>query len=290
MSAVTWLLFAGFTALFESLKDLQSKRTVPFVDIYLVSWSLFALMLPVLAGCWITHHIPVLGSQFGLALMIGGVLNAIAVLLYVEALSSSDLSLTVPLLTLSPLFLLITSPWLVGEYPSFADAAGVLLILMGSYVLNLKEKQHGYLAPFRAILRERGPRLMLVVAFIWSVTANFDKIGVLNSTPAFWVISLFSFIAILLLPIIALKSKQPFKQLQSHYPSLLLIGGLCSLTVLLQMQAIQMGTVTRVIAIKRMSTLLGVFWGYVVFKEKGIQERFMGAVLMVLGVFVIMFG
>jgi uncharacterized membrane protein len=285
---MTWLIFAGLTALFDSLKDLQSKRTVPFVDIYLVSWSLFALMLPVLAGSWAMHHIPPLGAQFALALMVGGTLNAIAVLLYVEALNSSDLSISVPLLTLTPLFLLVTSPWLIGEYPSFVDLAGVLLILLGSYVLNLKENQHGYLAPFRAILEQRGPRLMLAVAFIWSITSNFDKIGVLNSTPDFWVISLFSFIAVLLLPVIALKSSQPLRQIQVHYRSLLWIGGLNSLAVLLQMQAIQMSQVTRVIAIKRMSTLLGVFWGCLFLKETGLRERLMGAILMVLGVFAIM--
>jgi uncharacterized membrane protein len=178
---MTWLIFAGFTALFESLKDLQSKKTVPQVDIYLVSWSLFALMLPVLAGYGFLHWMPPLGPQFGLALGVGGVLNVIAVLIFVTALSSSDLSITVPLLTLSPAFLLVTSPLLVGEYPTLTDIAGVLLIILGSYVLNLKEKQRGYLAPFRAILEQRGPRLMVLVAFIWSITSNFDKIGVLNS-------------------------------------------------------------------------------------------------------------
>jgi uncharacterized membrane protein len=284
---MTWLIFAGFTALFESLKDLQSKRTVPQVDIYLVSWSLFALMLPVLAGYGLLHWIPPLGPQFGLALGVGGVLNAIAVLIFVTALSSSDLSITVPLLTLSPAFLLVTSPLLVGEYPTITDIAGVLLIILGSYVLNLKEKQRGYLAPFRAILEQRGPRLMVLVAFIWSITSNFDKIGVLNSTPSFWVISLFSFIAILLLPVIAFKSHQPLTQIRSHYRALVLIGGLSSLTVLLQMQAIQLTLVTRVIAIKRLSTLLGVFWGHLFFKEQGIRERALGAILMIFGVFVI---
>lgn len=285
---MTWLIFAGLTALFDSLKDVQSKRAFPFVDIYLVSWSLFALMLPVLAGIWAMHRIPLLGPQFALALTVGGVLNAIAVLLFVIALNSSDLSITVPLLTLSPLFLLVTSPWLVGEYPSVVDMLGVGLILLGSYILNLTNIRDGFLSPFRAILRERGPRLMLIVAFIWSITANFDKIGVLNSSPEFWVVSLFSFIAVLLLPIVVFKSNQPLKQIQLHYPSLLLIGALNGLTVFLQMQAIQIAPVTRVIAIKRMSTLLGVFWGYLFFKESGIRERMIGAAIMVLGVFVIM--
>jgi hypothetical protein len=94
---MTWFLFAGFTALFESLKDLQSKRVVPQIDIYLVSWSLFALMLPVMAGCWFMPLIPPLEPQFILVLGVGGVLNVITVLLFVTAISSSDLLITVPI-------------------------------------------------------------------------------------------------------------------------------------------------------------------------------------------------
>ncbi|MGB8698683.1 MAG: EamA family transporter [Thermosynechococcaceae cyanobacterium] len=285
---MTWLILAGLTAVFESIKDVLSKRSLPFVDIYLVSWSLFALMLPVLAGCWAIRYIPPLGPQFVQALVIGGTLNAIAVLFYIQALNSGDLSLTVPVVALTPLFLLVTAPWLVGEYPTGADIVGVILIVAGSYVLNLNQKQNGYLAPFRAMIEQPGPRSMLIVAFLWSLTSNFDKIGVLNSTPTFWVIALFSFVAIALLPIIAVKSHRPLAQLQTHYPSLLLIGGLSSLTVLLQMQAIQIGLVTRVIAIKRMSALLGVLWGYLFFKETGIQERFLGTILMIAGVFAMM--
>jgi uncharacterized membrane protein len=286
---MTWLILAGLAALFESLKDAVSKRSLPFTDIYLVSWALFAPMLPILGVCWLMHQIPPLGPQFLLALLLGGSLNAIAILLYVKALDSGDLSLTAPIVTLTPLFLILTSPILVGEYPTAMDMVGVILIAFGAYILNLKEKQKGYLAPLRAILVQRGPRLMLIVAFLWSLTSNFDKIGVLNATPTFWVIALFSFLALVLLPIVLLKSNQPLVQLQKHYPAFLLMGALNSLTVLLQMQAIQLTLVTRVIAIKRMSALFSVLWGFLIFREQGIRERMLGTLLMVLGAFVILF-
>jgi drug/metabolite transporter (DMT)-like permease len=282
---MTWIILAGLTALFESCKDAVSKRSLLYADRYVVSWALFALMVPVLAGYWLLGFIPPLGPQFGFALMVGGTLNTIAMVLYVKALECADLSLTVPVVTLTPLFLLITSPWLVQEYPSGVDVVGVLLIVVGAYVLNLKEKRKGYLAPLRALFYQSGPRLMLMVAFIWSITSNFDKIGVLNSSPSFWVIALFSFIAIALLPMMVVKSHQPVQQLRSHFPILLLAGVLSSVTVLVQMQAIQMALVTRVIAIKRLSALFSVLWGYWFFKEVEIRDRLMGATFMVIGVF-----
>jgi uncharacterized membrane protein len=284
---MSWIILAGLSALFESFKDVASKRSLPLIDVYLISWALFALMLPVWAGCWILGKIPPLGPAFFIALLLSGTLNAIAVVLYIQALGRSDLSLTVPVLTLTPLFMLGTSPLIIQEYPTGIDALGVLLIAIGAYVLNLRASHQGYLAPFRAILSEPGPRLMLMVALLWSFTADFDKIGVVNSSPGFWVISLFSFVAIALIPVILLKSKQPFQQLRQHYPMLLLIGGLSTISVLCQMQAIQMTQVTQVIAIKRTSALFGVLWGHLLFKEKGLRERTAGTILMMIGVFAI---
>jgi drug/metabolite transporter (DMT)-like permease len=284
---MTWILFAGLTAFLESLKDVVSKRSLKTLDAYLVSWALFALMLPVWVGYYLFGAIPPLSAPFFQALVVGGLLNAIAVILYVRAIQISDLSLTVPIVALTPLFLLLTAPFLVGEYPTPIDVAGVLLIVTGAYVLNLQQKGTGYLAPFQSLLTEPGPRLMLIVAIIWSFTANFDKIGVINSSPNFWVVSLFSVIAIILTPVLFLRTPRPLQSLASHLPTLVLIGGLSSLTVLFQMQAIQIAPVTRVIAVKRTSTLMGVLWGYLIFGEKGIRQRVTGSLLMILGVFLI---
>lgn len=62
---------------------------------------------------------------------------------------------------------------------------GVVLIVIGSYVLNIKRRNAGYLALFKAMLEQRWPRLMLYAAFILSITSSIDKIGVLNSSPLF---------------------------------------------------------------------------------------------------------
>ena len=53
------------------------------------------------------------------------------------------------------------------------------------------------------------------------------------------------------------------------------------------MTAISLTLVTYVIAIKRTSVIMSVLWGAIIFKEKGIKERLVGAVIMVLGVVLI---
>ena len=59
----------------------------------------------------------------------------------------------------------------------------------------------------RALLEERGPRLMLLVALIWSVSANIDKIGVRHSSPLLWAAALHTFLAVALLPLVLLRRR-----------------------------------------------------------------------------------
>lgn len=283
---MTWFLFAALTAISESLKDVISKRSLKNVDEYIVAWSLAGFTLPILLPILLIIDIPALNSQFWYALLVSGGLNVLSWILYIKAIKS-DLSITVPLITFTPLFILVTSPVIVQEYPSAVDTVGILLIVLGSYTLNLKKKTQGYLAPFKALLSQEGPKLMLGVAFIWSISSNVDKIGVQNSSPTFWAIALFSFVALGILPITLYKSRRHFGQVIEHFPSLFPIGVFNSSAILFQMKAIDIALVAQVIAVKRMSALITVFLGYLIFKEKNIRERALGAAIMILGVILI---
>jgi len=282
-----WLFFAFFTALFESTKDIFSKKSLKNIDEYITSWSLRSFSLFFLLPLLFFIKIPALGSQFWVALLVSGSLNVVATVLYMKAIKNSDLSITVPMVTFTPLFLLMTSPLIVGEFPSHLGLAGVLLIVLGSYTLNIKQRHEGYLAPFRALFKEQGPRLMLLVAIIWSVSSNFDKIGVQNSAPIFWVIATNIFMTLMLLPIMLLRSKNSFSQIASNYKALLPIGLFSALTLICQMTAISLALVAYVISVKRISVVLSVLLGWIIFKEKNIKERLVGAAIMVAGVILI---
>lgn len=284
---MTWLILGIFTAFFEAIKDVFSKQNLKKSDEYVVAWSLAFFSVIFLTPWVIYTGIPELNTQFWISLLIGGSINAVTTLLYIKAIKVSDLSLTVPLVALTPLFMLLTSPLIVGEYPKFFDYIGILLIVAGSYLLNLKEKSQGYLAPFKALLNEPGPKFMLIVAFLWSITSNFDKIGVKNSSPIFWLFSLFGTMSILLLPILLHKTPNPGTKILKQLPMLATMGFFNAIGVLCQMQALTLTLVVQVIAIKRTSVLMGVLFGHFIFKEKDIQQRLLGAGIMILGVFFI---
>ena len=290
---MTWLFLSILTAFFESLKDVFSKKSLKELDSSLVAFVTMAMAAVVLMPMlWVTG-VPTLGRDFGAAIVIGGTLNVVAYSLYVKAIQISDLSLITPLSALTPLFLLVTSPLIVQEVPTMWDGVGVFLVVIGSYVLNLRSDRSNYLAPLKAMVMNKGSRMMMMVAFIWSITSTFDKIGVRNSSPLFWAIALFGFIALGILPLVLFnRSTQPISltAVRRNWKLLLLAGVANGIAVGSQMFAVSIAPVAQVIAVKRMSSLFSVGFGVWIFGEKGWRERLLGAVIMVSGVVVMAIG
>ena len=285
-----WFLLSSGTALCEALKDVTGKQALKSLDEYSVLLG-FSTVGALLMGSFMlmTEGVPTLGPRYGLALLVGGGLNILAFTLYFRAIKTADLSLTVPLVTLTPLFLLVTSPIIVGEWPTGLDAVGVVLLITGSYVLNLKPSEGFTLAPLQAITANAGSRTMVCVAFLWSITSNFDKVGTLNSSSLFWGMSLFTTVALGMVPFVAQRILQKGLQnvvspLRVQAKFVLLAGIFIAIGVSLQFAALTMAPVAQVIAVKRMSALISVGFGYFLFGETDLRERLLGASIMVSGV------
>lgn len=127
---------------------------------------------------------------------------------------------------------------------------------------------------------------MLMVAFIWSITSNFDKVGVVNSSPLFWSTALYAYLAVGMFPIAFFNSRHKFKQILPNLKPIMVVGFFHAIAITFQMIAVTYTLVTQVIAIKRMSALISVLFGHFLFREKGLQERLTGAAIMVFGVIV----
>lgn len=287
-------IYAILSALFESLRNVSGKLGLKDMDEYLVTWAFGFFALPFLVFPYIFMSIPSLGNQYWIALLSDGTLNVLATILQLKAIKNSDLSLTIPLLSFTPLFLLIMSPLILGQYPTFLGIIGVILIVIGSYVLNIKRRilttqmrNSDYLEPFKAMVEKKGPKLMLIAAFLLSITSTIDKIGVLNSSPLFWGVSVHAFTSVTLAPVLIREYKNHVKFTGSDVRLLFAVGFFSALAIVTQFIAITTLLVPYVIAIKRTSAVMSVLFGYLIFKEKGVKGRLAGSVIMVIGVVLI---
>ncbi len=276
-----WLIFSFLTALCEAAKDGLCKRSVKDLDYLYVAWawkffSLFFLIPYIFLSTFSIN------LNFFIALISGGILNILATLLYIKAIKVGDLSTTLPMLSFTPLFLLFTSPILVGDVPDLSGFVGVFLIFLGSFVLSrtMQMEKDGLKSSLK------GPLYMLAVAFVWSIAANMDKIGIKNSSLFLWAISIQSFITFGL-TVILLKEKNLKEVIwvsKKNLFSFFLIGFFTALGLSCQFLAISYGLVPYVISIKRLSIVFGVLVGGVFFKEHYLKLRLLASLIMFGGI------
>ncbi|NPB03034.1 MAG: EamA family transporter [Thermotogae bacterium] len=276
------LILAFGVALLESFKDVamkMSNRRIPAAT-FLATYKLlvFLILLPIAV---VLHHTPRLSANL-LFLLIGHTtLNTVAFYLYLLAVRTSPLSLSVPLLSLSPVFLLLTSRLMLNQDIPPIGALGVILVALGSYVLGSDTTKGGLLAPIRSLLKVKGGRYMLVVALIWSITANLDRIGV-DKVGALWWVVMVSLGVGIGAWLLGLALERVGKGMRS-IGLVMLVGIADSISSLFQMWAITFAPVPYVISIKRTSVLISTLLGFWIFREGWRPKRLLGSILMVLG-------
>lgn len=278
-----WLLFAGLNPFADAIRNVFSKKASRNVDSLLVSW--FNNLIPLIFFSPVIFLIELKFSQeFFISVSISGVANITAAILYHRAIAKGDISLVVPMLSFTPLFLLLTSPLLIGEFPDTSGLLGILFIVVGSYLLNAKFDSRNIFAPFKALLKNKGTRYMLIVSFVWSLSANFDKRSINASSvwQHLFFINLIVFCGTT--TFLLLKGKLNFAEIKLEKKNLLMVGFLTSCGFFLHMNALSLTLVAYVIALKRTAGMISVFLGYFFLDEKNIRNRLLGAAVMFIGV------
>ncbi|MBI5027027.1 MAG: DMT family transporter, partial [Nitrospirae bacterium] len=158
-----WIVYSLLCAFFFATSDALTKKALSSKNEYHVLWLRLLFSLPILVASVLVTGIPPLDAVFIYSVIIALPLEIVAAVLYVKALKKSPLGLTVPLLGLTPIFLILTSLIILGEKITVMGGVGIFLISAGGYSLNLHDAKTGLLGPVRALLKEDGSRLMLLV-------------------------------------------------------------------------------------------------------------------------------
>ena len=158
--AYTWVFLSLIAAFTLATSDAFTKKALTEKNEYLVAWFRLLFSFPFLVILWIFIPMPSLDKEFYLAFVFALPFEIIAIILYIKALKLSPLSLTLPFLSLTPLFLIRCllrdtggKSIFKGMVESFSAA--------GSYILNLREIRKGIVKPFRSMIREKGSVLMM---------------------------------------------------------------------------------------------------------------------------------
>ena len=281
-----WLPLTVLSAFSLATSDAFTKKALAGHNEYLVSWLRILPALPLFLITLPFISIPALHPDFYLCIVISLPLEALTIILYTRALKLSPLNLTLPLLSLTPLLLLVVPFLILGERISGCGAAGILLIAAGGYLLNGKRGQGGPLAPFRALFAQKGSLCMLCVAAIYSITATLGKRAIAASSPLFFAACYIPLLVLVISPVALYKGKGELRQMArngtlsaSALPALFYV-----IQALTHVYAINLTNVAYMIAVKRLSLLFGVLYGRCLFQETG---GVLATLIMLAGVFLI---
>ena len=285
---MSWFIYAFVCALSLATADALSKKVLDDnTDPYIVAWARTGYAAPFIAVIIPFIDIPELDNVFYLVTFLAVPLDIMAVLLYMKAIKVSPLSLTLPFLSLTPVFLIGTSYVILGERPDRFGFIGIMLVVIGAYLLNVHTISQGFLAPFKAIAKEKGSVLMIIVAFIFSIGVCLGKIAIQHSSTEFFCVVYILLLSLFLFIIVSFKCKHFLSKSISRPVPFIFIGMLIAIMIITHLKAISLIEVSYMVSVKRLSILFGVLYGVMFFKETNIKERFLGATVMVSGIILI---
>ncbi len=207
--------------------------------------------------------------------------------LYFKALQISPLSMCVPFLAFTPVFLIPTGYVILGEIPSPLKAVGVALIVVGSMVMHRKLFAEGWMAPIKAVLREKGSRYMLLVSFIFSITNPLDKKLVTMSDVFTEACAYGLGLAIAFFLIGRWQGADFGAASKGNWKWIAIAGLMDAVSLLFQLASYSYIAVVITVSIKRAGIILSVFSGWLFFKERGITDKVIAASVMFCGVLIL---
>jgi len=272
LSVVSGLGDAVIFALMKRLKGVSNT---------IVVWVQYAFALPFLLVLLYFNYPEKINANVYWNVALNAVLLLFSTYLLIKATQISNLSITMPMLSFTPLFLLFTSYAMLDEIPTQLGFVGVFLIVLGAYTMHIEDYKKGFFSPFKALIKDKGSFYVLIVAFIWSITANLFKLGMLDSNPIFFSATVYAVISIIMLPIIF--TRQNIANIKSNFNMLLFLGLASAFMIATASYAIISTIVPYMISLKRSSIIFAIFFGYYFFNEKKIRNALVGAIIMLIG-------
>ncbi len=268
------------------------KLLAPHLSPLAVVFYLALGQVPVLAlWGWATVAGP-LTPRYLLVAVGSVVLNIVANGAYVAALLRSPLSVSVPLLSLTPAFVAAFARPLLGEWPRPVQLLGIALVVAGALLLGGAAAEGGIAAWWRALRREPGARLMLLVAVCWGLTLPLDKLGVEAVGPARHALVLCAGIAAgtLLVMLVRRSVGELAAGLRGRTLPLLAVAvAVSAVALVLQLLVIRVALVGVVEAVKRaVGNVMALLLGGALFGEAIGWKKVMALLLLVAGVVLIL--
>ncbi len=285
----SWLFLSVLTGTFFGIQSILLKIAAQYVEQTTILKYLFLLAGIFLFPLALHSSFPSELSSFFWAFSVSLILNILAYSFLLEAIAKYPVSVIMPFVGLTPVFLTVTSYLILGETITRIKFIGIITVVFGAFVLQLPSVDRQFKGWRRLVNSgDKGIWYMVLVAFIWSITASVEKIAVKGSSPEFYGASIHIALGIgfLFMESWQKRHKKPViaKKLPVRTKWILFFLGVVSAALALcQLTAIRIAFVTYVITFKRAGVLISTLYGFLFLGEKNYLKTVTGTVLILIG-------
>lgn len=262
-------------------KQLTHRSAEP---LFIIS-STYGFLTLVCLAFWPQLRFSGLPTAFWQSIFITGLLAMLGNVFLVKALHIGDLSVLGPINAYKSVVGLIIGIFLLNEVPGWWGLAGVLLIILGSYIVLIDRRQR--ISFSQAVFQRPEVKLRLLALVFSAIDGAFLKKAILLSTPTiaffYWCVFGFAFTFVWILLTLRSQWRQQTRLLFTHkftFVALFIAIGISQIASNVALAHIPVGYT---LALFQTSALISVFFGYQFFSEQGIIRKLIGAGIMVTG-------
>lgn len=279
-----WILLAFGSAFFAGLTSVVAKCGIKKTDSTVATAIrtgvvlLCSAVMVTIVGSW--GGITNIDTKSRIFLVLSGIATGASWLCYFKAISIGDVNKVVPLDKSSTVLAAVIAIIFLGESVTVPKITGLIAVTVGTYMMIGKKDGAGE--------KKRGlgwffyGSLSAVFAALTSVLA---KVGIENveSNLATTVRTAVVLVMAWLTVLVTGKGKLVKETTKKELLFIVISGILTGASWLCYYRALQLGEVSVVVPIDKLSILVSIAFSYIVFKEKLTLKSFMGLMIIVVG-------
>lgn len=279
-----WILFALGSAFFAGLTSVVAKCGIKKTDSTVATAIrtgvvlICSAVMATIVGSW--GGITNIDTKSRIFLVLSGIATGASWLCYFKAISIGDVNKVVPLDKSSTVLAAVIAVIFLGESVTAPKITGLIAVAVGTHMMIGKKDGAGE--------KKRGlgwffyGSLSAVFAALTSVLA---KVGIENvdSNLATTVRTAVVLVMAWLTVLVTGKGKLVKETTKKELLFIVISGILTGASWLCYYRALQLGEVSVVVPIDKLSILVSVAFSYIVFKEKLTLKSFMGLMIIVVG-------
>jgi drug/metabolite transporter (DMT)-like permease len=277
------------SALFHALRSFFTKESGD-KQVFLWLYSLFALLFFFPLFIYFLFRVGIANPAAYAWCAGSGFIHFLYWIFLTRAYKDGDLSHVYPIMRSSPALVLVFAVFFLGEQVSFQGVAGILLVAVGVYIINMKHiSGEEFFAPVKSLVNDRSTQFAFLTLISVAFYSIVDKMAVVYIHPILFAFLHLFFGMCYYTPYILFAKKGGIIRKEWNTGSVrIILAGVIGITgYSLILIAFTIDRVSYIVSLRQLSVVFAVLMGSFWLNEKHKGIRLAGALIIFSGGFLI---